>query len=151
MILASRLNGFRPVELFQNHDPRQMVGEGHRPHREPEIRLFLDPGCHAEGGADEKTGAALSGELHGGKLFGKGFAAEFLALRCKDAEPGPLGDSAEDFLRFLFKTRLNIGRTGIFRQTVFGQFQKGKPAVAGKPLTEFRNGFPVKFFFYFWS
>ena len=52
MILASRLNGFCPVELFQNHDPRQMVGKGHRPDGEAEIRPLLDPGGHAEGGAD---------------------------------------------------------------------------------------------------
>ena len=52
MILASRLNGFRPVELFQNHDASQMVGEGHRPHGEAEIRPLLDPGRHTEGGAD---------------------------------------------------------------------------------------------------
>ena len=63
MILASRLNGFRPVELFQNHDPRQMVGEGHRPHGEAEIRPLLDMGGHAEGGADQKAGAGCGGDL----------------------------------------------------------------------------------------
>ena len=60
MILASRLNGFCPVELFQNHDPRQMVGEGHRPHGKLKIRFRLDSGSHAEGGADEKAGAAFA-------------------------------------------------------------------------------------------
>ena len=44
MILASRLNGFCPVELFQNHNPRQMVGEGHRSHGKTEIRLCLTRG-----------------------------------------------------------------------------------------------------------
>ena len=74
MILASRLNGFRPVELFQNHNPRQMVGEGHRPHGKTEIRPLLDPGRHTEGGADQKAGTGLAGIFHVPELVREGFA-----------------------------------------------------------------------------
>lgn len=74
MILAPRLNGFCPVELFQNHDPRQMVGKGHRPHGKTEIRPLLDTRGHAEGGADQKAGTGLAGIFHVPELVREGFA-----------------------------------------------------------------------------
>ena len=61
VVFAPCLDGFGPVQLLQHHDSGQMVGEGHGAHGEPEIRPFLHPLGDAEGGADEKTGAALAG------------------------------------------------------------------------------------------
>ena len=63
MVLAAGLNGFCPVELFQHHDPGQMMGEGHGTHGQPEICLFLHSWGHAEGRADEEACAGLAAEL----------------------------------------------------------------------------------------
>ncbi len=57
MVLTARLDGLGPVDLLQNHDPGQMMREGHRPHGQLKICPLLDPGSHAKGGTDEKTGA----------------------------------------------------------------------------------------------
>ena len=69
-----------------------MVGEGHGPHGEAEIRFLLDPGGHAEGGADEKAGAGLAGILHVPELVREGLAGQFLPLGGEHAEPGAPGD-----------------------------------------------------------
>ena len=90
MIPAAGLDGFCPVELLQHHDPGQMVGEGHGAHGEPEIRLFLDSGGHAEGGADEKAGAALAGELYVSHFFGEGLTVCTLGKRILRCEMAPL-------------------------------------------------------------
>ena len=108
MVFAAGLNGLCPVDLLQNHDPGQVVGEGHGAHGEFEIRLLLDPGGHAEGGADKKAGAGFAAELHFAELGCKALAGKLLSLGRKDAEPGPLGDLAEDQLRFLFKTGADL-------------------------------------------
>ena len=81
MVFTPCLDGLRPVELLQNHDSRQVMGEGHGAHGELEVRSFLYSFRHAEGGADEKAGAAFSGELHFPKLFRKALAGKGLSLR----------------------------------------------------------------------
>ena len=43
MIFAARQNGQPSVDLFQHHDPGQMVGKGHGRHGQPEIRLPFQP------------------------------------------------------------------------------------------------------------
>ena len=49
MILAAGLNGFCAVNLLQHHDSCQMVGEGHWPHGQLEIRLVFDTLGHTKG------------------------------------------------------------------------------------------------------
>lgn len=44
MIFASRLNGFCPVELFQNHNPRQMWGKVIAPMERRKSALCLTRG-----------------------------------------------------------------------------------------------------------
>ena len=56
VIFGSGGNGFGTVELFQGHDSHEMVGEGHGAEGQTEICHGLDPGIHAEGGADEEAG-----------------------------------------------------------------------------------------------
>lgn len=55
VVLGSRLDGFGPVELFQDHDTGQMVGECHLPHGQEQIRLGFQRRFDAIGGANEKT------------------------------------------------------------------------------------------------
>ena len=50
-----------------------MMGKGHRPHGELEIRFFLDFLRDAKGGTDQETDAGCAGKLHILQLFGKGF------------------------------------------------------------------------------
>ena len=146
MILAPRLNGFCPVELFQNHDPRQMVGEGHCPHGKAEIRPLLDMGGHAEGGADQKAGAGLAGIFHVPELVREGFAGQLLPFGGEDAEPGALGDFGEDQLGFLFQPCLNLAGGGIFGKPCFRQLEKRKGAVSPQPLFFLLGGGNVEFF-----
>ena len=61
MIFTAGLDCLCPVKLFQNHNSGQMVGEGHEAHGQLKISLFLDPGSYAEGGTNEKAGAAFAG------------------------------------------------------------------------------------------
>ena len=96
VILAAGLDGFGTVELFQHHDTGKMVGEGHGTHAELEVRFLLDPGCHAEGRTDEKTGRGLAGEFHFLHFLGEGFTGKGLSLRREDAQPCALGDLTED-------------------------------------------------------
>ena len=104
MILTTGLNGFRTVELFQHHDPCQMVGEGHGTHGKLEIRLLLDPGRQSERRTDQKTDTGFAGILYGGQLFREAFTAQFFPFRRKDAEPGTLWDFGENQLRFFFQS-----------------------------------------------
>ena len=124
MVFAAGLDGFCPVELFQYHDAGQMMGKGHGAHGKLEICFLLDSGGHAKGRADEKTGAALTGNFDFLQLLGKGFAGQGLALRCQDAEPGALGDLGQNQIRFLFEACGNLGWGGILGQTMLRQFQQ---------------------------
>lgn len=146
MILAPRLNGFCPVELFQNHDASQMVGEGHCPHGEAEICPLLDTGGHAEGGADQKAGAGFAGIFHVPELVREGFAGQFLPFGGEDAEPRTLGNFGEDQLGFLFQSRLNLAGGRIFGKPCFRQLEKGKGAVSAQTLFLFLGGGNVEFF-----
>ena len=116
-----------------------MVGEGHGAHGEPEIRPLLDSGSHAEGGADEKAGAAFSGILHGFYGFCKLLAGKGLPLGGEHAEPGPFGNPGENGIRLLFQSRSDFGRGGVLRQAAFRQFQKAEFAVPPQPLGVFRR------------
>ena len=145
MVLAPGLNGLRPVQLFQHHNSGQMVGKGHGTHGQPEIRPFLDLGCHAKGGADEKAGARLAGELHFLQLPGKALAAQLLALRGEDAQPCPLGNFGENQLRFLVQPGGDFGRGGVLRQANLRQLQQGEAAVAPQPLFVILGGGDIEF------
>ena len=56
MIPAPRLNALRPIELLQQHDPRQMMGEGHIGEGETQICEGLDFRGNAEAGAEQEAG-----------------------------------------------------------------------------------------------
>ena len=105
MVLTACLNGLCPVNLFQNHNPSQMMGESHRPHGEPEVSPVFHPLRHAEGGTDEKTGAGFSAELYFLQLLREVFAGQGLTLRGQNTEPGTFGDFGENQLCFLLQTR----------------------------------------------
>ena len=117
MIPASRLDGLRPVELLQDHDPGQMVGEGHFSDGQVKFRFFLYSRGNAEGGADEKAGGGLSHVFHLGKLCGEFLTAEELALGGEYAQPGPLGNRRENGLRLDGKPRGELGGAWILRQS----------------------------------
>ena len=53
MILASRVDLVRPINLLQEHDPGQMVGEGHGGHGQLHCRQILDRRMQPERTADE--------------------------------------------------------------------------------------------------
>ena len=96
VVLTAGLDGFGTVKLLQHHDPGKVVGEGHGPHGELEVRFFFHLGGDAEGRTDEKTGRRLSGQFHFLHFLGKGFTGKGLSLRCEDAQPCALGDFTED-------------------------------------------------------
>ena len=140
VIFAPRLDGLRPVDLLQHHDPGQMMGEGHFAHGELEIRLVLDLLADAEGGTDQEGGAALSGILHILQLPGKFLRGEDFSLRGENAQPGIFGDLLEDQLRFLVEARLDLGRGGVLGKPVLGKLDDLKGAVALQPLLVFLGG-----------
>ena len=41
MVFGPGLDGLRPVQLFQHHDPGQVVGKGHGAHGQLQVRLGL--------------------------------------------------------------------------------------------------------------
>ena len=61
------------VDLLQQHDPGQVVGEGHGGHGQLDLGLRLDGGVQAVGAADEKDqvlgGALLPGPRSPRYLF----------------------------------------------------------------------------------
>ena len=146
VVFAAGLDGLRPVELLQNHDPGQVMGEGHGAHTEAEIRPGLHPGREPEGGAYEKAGAALAGIFHLPELFREGFAGQELAFRRKDAQPGSFGDPGEDRVCLLLQPLGDFRRRGIFGEPGLRQLQKGEPAVARQPLGVLCRGVEVEGF-----
>ena len=65
-VVAGALGDFEgPVELLQQHDPGQMVGEGHFGHGQAQVGTLLDSGMESVGGADDKAelAAALAGPV----------------------------------------------------------------------------------------
>ena len=144
MVFAAGLDGFRPVELLENHDPGQVVGEGHGAHAEAEIRPGFYPGGDPKGGADEKTGAALAGVFHLPELFREGFAGQELAFRRKDAQPGSFWNPGEDGVRLLLQPLGDFRGGGVFGEPGFRQLQEGKPAVSRQPLGVLRRRAEVK-------
>ena len=149
MIFTARLDGFSPVNLLQDHDSCQMVGEGHGAHGELEIGLFLDFGRHAEGRADEEAGAGLAGIFYFLQFVCEAFAGQFLALRGEDAEPSTFGKLLEDQICLFFETGRDFRRGRILRQTDFRQFQKGEFTVTAQTLFVFFGGGNIEFFFQF--
>ena len=144
MVFAAGLDGLGPVDLLQDHDPGQMVGEGHSSHGQLEIGLVLDLLADAEGGADEEAGAALSGILHVSELVRKFLGGQDLALGSENAEPAVLRNFGEDHLRLLVKTRLDFGRGGVLREPMLGQLDELERAVALQPLLVFGGGREVE-------
>ena len=65
MVFTPRLDAFGPVELLQDHDPGQVVGEGHFAHGQLPVGLGLDRGVHAEGGPDQEAGGGFAGRMSG--------------------------------------------------------------------------------------
>ena len=57
------LDGFGPVQLFQNHDPGQMVGKGHGRHGQAQVRGGLQGRIHAVGAAQHKAGGRPARQL----------------------------------------------------------------------------------------
>ena len=134
MVFASGLDGLGPVDLLQDHDPCQMVGEGHLSHGKLEIGLVLDLLADAEGGADQETGTGFAGIFHILELSREFLAGEDLTLGGEDAKPRTLGDLLENELRFLVEARLDLGRGGVLREPVLGQLDDLEGAVALQPL-----------------
>ena len=54
MIFCSGGDLIRPIDLLQQHDPGQMVGEGHGGHGQPPVRLPLQALVQPHAAADEK-------------------------------------------------------------------------------------------------
>ena len=119
MIFGTCLNGLCPVQLLENHDAGQMMGEGHGTHGKFEIRLSFHTGRHTEGGANEKAGTAFAGQFDFLQLVREFLAGQFPAFRGKYAEPGAFGDFGENQLSFLLQTGSDFGRGGIFREPHF--------------------------------
>ena len=115
MIFAAGLDGFRPVDLLQHHNPGQMVGEGHESHGKLKICGGLDLGGNAKGRADQKADAAFSAELDRCQLFGKAFTAQLLTLRGEDAKVSPFGNFLENGFRFLIQSCRDFSRGGVLR------------------------------------
>ena len=92
MIFTACLNGFGTVDLFQHHDPRQMMGESHLSHGKLKICCRLYSGSNAEGGTYQKAEVAFAAELYTFKLFRQLFRGEVFSLGCQHAEKCALGD-----------------------------------------------------------
>ena len=60
MVAGPRVDLAGAVDLFQQHHPRQMVGEGHGGHGQAEKGQGLDAGVQAEGPADQKDQMTLA-------------------------------------------------------------------------------------------
>ena len=146
MVFAAGLDGFRPVELLENHDPGQVVGEGHGAHTEAEIRPGFYPGGDPKGGADEKTGAALAGIFDLPELLREVLAGQELSLRGKDSQPGAPGNPGENGVRLPLQTLGDLPGGGVFRKPGFRQFQKGEPAVPRQPFGVLRRSAEVEGF-----
>ena len=79
VIFASGVDLIGAVDLFQQHDPQQVVGKGHGGHGQPQGGLPLQGGVHPVGAADEKDDVAgpLSGAV--GKIPGQLLAGTLFA------------------------------------------------------------------------
>ena len=122
------------------------MGKGHGAHGELQIRPGLYLGGNAEGGADQKAGAAFAAELYLLHLPGQRLGGQELPLRGQDAEPGTFGDFSQNGLRLFVKTCGNLRRGRILRQPHLRQLQKLELTIALQPLFVFRCGCGVEFF-----
>ena len=63
MILGAVIDLKSPVELFQQHDPGQVVGKGHGGHAHPDPGLAFQPFLQPIGASDQEN------KMLGGAIF----------------------------------------------------------------------------------
>ena len=83
MVGVTGQDTFRPVQLFDQHRPRQQVRPGHRPQRDHKRGLGAKILVKAVGAADQERDIANSGVLPLAELCGEDFAVEGFATLIK--------------------------------------------------------------------
>ena len=122
----------RPIDLLQQHDPGQVVGEGHGGHGQLGVGLRLDGGVKAVAAADDEDHMLLRAAARDGKHLGNFLAGAHPALHAQGRHPGAGRDFGPDGLPLLGQGVGNLPQGG-----VLGQLGLGSMAVCASDLSKF--------------
>ena len=135
-----------PVDLLQQHDPGQVVGEGHGGHGQLDLGLRLDGGVQAVGAADEKDQVLGGALLPGPNQLGQLLAGAHPALYAQGGQHGAGGQLGPDGRGLPGQGLVDLALRGSLGQFFLRQLHQGEPAIGGQPLDVLGAGLLIEFF-----
>ena len=134
MIARSLLNFKGPINLLQQHDPGQVVGEGHGRHGQLDVGLRLDGGVQAVAAPDEKDHVLLPADPGDGEHLEELLAGAQPPLDTQRAHPGAGRDLGPDGVPLFVQGVGDLPQGGVLGQLGLGNLDDGQLAVGGQPL-----------------
>lgn len=106
--ISAGCNIERPIQLFQHHHARQMMGKRHRRHGQPQLRGFFEAFIQSARTAYQHTDVRHAASHPFAQLIRELFTGQRTALNAHGNHGTACRNFCADCLRFFGKRRVNL-------------------------------------------
>ena len=139
MVPGALLDLVGAVELFQEHDPGQVVGEGHGGHAQPQVRLGLQGGVEPHAAADEEGELALARQAEVHQALCQLRAGQHFPLHAQGYQGAASGQLLPDGGGLTLQGGGDLAGSWVLRKPLLRELQDLQAAVAAQALGVLRR------------